>query len=314
MKNNLSRTNLRTARAVVFSNPAAIRDNLPVILLPDDLASWLGRLALLYGVPFNYLVPDERMLPPESIRFFYLDPNWISSLCDGALSIGRNLTADDNSASFNLDKAVSPAAMEKLQTFKTMVRSKILGTTPRAVPQLITGFLLRSSLVLEYPSLGVNAYPLGGTPDDPNPVMLDILRMEQLSPTSDTLICLIAGNAYRVDIHEAPQALHYGIDCYNDNCTVNEQPVMAVKNLHTFTISSAPGPVPNTTVQTITMSTDETPVDISSSFRSNNTRVIDMTTLASKIATANSVTSIDSAEMGFEMTQGVGMVSFYKKQ
>ena len=62
--------------------------------MPDSLTKWLGKLALLTGVPFNYLVPDERMLPLESIRFFYLDPNWVAALSDGAFSIGRNLTAD----------------------------------------------------------------------------------------------------------------------------------------------------------------------------------------------------------------------------
>jgi hypothetical protein len=47
----------------------------------------LKELELLRGVPFNYLVPDERMLPSESIRFFYLDWFWIKCLQDGALSI-----------------------------------------------------------------------------------------------------------------------------------------------------------------------------------------------------------------------------------
>ena len=56
--------------------------------MPQTLVDWLTRLGLLEGVPFNYLVPDEAMLPPESLRFFYLDPNWTSALLDGAMSIG----------------------------------------------------------------------------------------------------------------------------------------------------------------------------------------------------------------------------------
>jgi hypothetical protein len=48
---------------------------------------------VLHGVPFNYLVPDEGMPSPESIRFFYLDMNWVDALLDGAFSIGRNLSA-----------------------------------------------------------------------------------------------------------------------------------------------------------------------------------------------------------------------------
>jgi hypothetical protein len=42
--------------------------------LPQTVTTWFADLALLHGVPFSYLVPDERMLPLESIRFFV----WIS--------------------------------------------------------------------------------------------------------------------------------------------------------------------------------------------------------------------------------------------
>ena len=45
--------------------------------VPQDVSAWLGRLVLLYGLPFHYLISEEQMLPSESIRFFYLDPIWI---------------------------------------------------------------------------------------------------------------------------------------------------------------------------------------------------------------------------------------------
>lgn len=313
--NNLSRTNLKETLKDVYADPGSIRDHLTDPALPDALAAWLARLGLLYGVPFNYLVPDERMLPMESIRFFYLDANWILALNDGAFSIGRNLTADDKNPGLNLDKAVHAGAMEKLNSFKSHIRSKMLGTKSPVPPVVISGFLLRSKVVLEYPSLGVNVYPQDGQPGDPNERMLDILRLERLSPTSDTMICLISGDAFRVDVHEAPQGLHYGIDCYNDNCTVNQKPVMAVKNLHTFTTTTTTDPTSGTKVQSVTMGA-EVDVDISTAFRKGNTRVLDMITLATIIGTTNNPTNpvtVDSAEMGFEMTQGVGMVSFFKQ-
>ena len=56
---------------------------------PPEVTRFCARAVLLYGVPFHYLVPDERMLPPESIRFFYLDPGWIATLIQGATSVGR---------------------------------------------------------------------------------------------------------------------------------------------------------------------------------------------------------------------------------
>lgn len=312
MKKTLTRAHLQNALATTYASPNAIMASLNDPDLPDNLATWLSRLALLNGVPFNYLVPDERMLPQESIRFFYLDQNWLSALSDGAFSIGRNLTADTDSAMLNLDTAVAPGAQQKSFAFTTKVRSKLLGTDPPPVPTLISGFLLRSSLVLDYPSLGVNAYPKGGTPDDKPPVMLDILRLEQLGPKSDTMICLIAGDAWRIDIHEAPQALHYGIDCFLDQCQVQTKPVDAVKNLTTFTITTTTGPN-GTTIQSVTMSDTSTPTDISSAFRSTDTRVLNMQTLAGIISTANSGATVDAAIMGFEMTEGVGMVSFFNQ-
>ncbi len=56
---------------------------------PASVCQWLARRLLLYGVPFSYLVPDERMLPPDSMRFFSLDPGWVKCLLEGACSVGR---------------------------------------------------------------------------------------------------------------------------------------------------------------------------------------------------------------------------------
>jgi hypothetical protein len=88
---------------------------------PAEVKDWLNNLGLLYGVPFYYSVPDERMLPEESIRFFYIDKNWIKSLQDGACSIvgcsQKDLHLEENST--------------------------------------LTGFLLRSILVEAWPGLKV---------------------------------------------------------------------------------------------------------------------------------------------------------------
>ena len=56
--------------------------------LPDELERWLVGLRLLERVPFHYLVPDARMLPAESVRFFYLDRTWTDRLVDGAMAAG----------------------------------------------------------------------------------------------------------------------------------------------------------------------------------------------------------------------------------
>jgi hypothetical protein len=296
-----SRSTLQTGIADTLGDPAAVQSALEQTQLPPALSDWLGRLRLLKGVPFNYLVPDEGMLPPESIRFFYLDMNWVDALFDGAFSIGRNLTTTENAATTNTDAAVVPAARANSGESLTKVRAQALGTpAPQVSLQVVSGFLLRSSVVSEYKGIGVNVYPVGGTPEDNQITLLTILRFEPLGPTSDTLLCLVDGDAFRVDIHEAPEHLHYGIDKYDFDPQSNQ--VTATKIIHTFTKS---GPQ-------VTLSGTASPLDLSSSFRPDSPRVIKMSSLAKQIAGLNNVTDIDSAEMGFEMTEGVGMVSFLK--
>ena len=289
-----------------FADPAAIADSLGDIDVPADIASWLGRLLTLSGVPFEYLVPAEAMLPPESIRFFRLDENWIRALLDGAFSLGRNLTAEASGPSANLDRALlDPVAAQARAA--APLRRRAGAAVPAALdaqgdPASVawTGFLLRSLVVAEYPGLGVNVYPKGHTPDDRDPVLMPVRRLDRLGGGGDTLLCLVEGDAYRVDVHEAPELLHYGIDEYTPP-TGNGAPA-AVKKLHTFTV----GPD-----GAITLSGDSiVTADIGAAFRTRSPRVVRFDALAASIATANEVASIDAAELGFEMTEGVGMVSF----
>lgn len=58
--------------------------------VPKVVTSWLGRLFLLHGVPFNYLIAHEKILKEETLGTFYIDPSWIEALVDGALSIARS--------------------------------------------------------------------------------------------------------------------------------------------------------------------------------------------------------------------------------
>lgn len=49
---------------------------------------WIQGFKRLEGVSPDYLLASSAMLPPESIRFFYVDENWVDALVEGALSIG----------------------------------------------------------------------------------------------------------------------------------------------------------------------------------------------------------------------------------
>jgi len=107
----------------------------PELELPETVRSWFEHLLLLEDVPFHYLVPDERMLPPESIRFFQIDPNWMECLLDGAFSIGRVLQSDHKQDETHREDRIKPI-----------------------LPQRSSGFLLRSDLVAGWPGLQVTGY------------------------------------------------------------------------------------------------------------------------------------------------------------
>ena len=56
---------------------------------PEELKTWISELRKLLGIPYRYLLPDERLLLSDSIRFLALDQNYISALLDGVLSSVR---------------------------------------------------------------------------------------------------------------------------------------------------------------------------------------------------------------------------------
>jgi len=169
--------------------------------LPDSLADWLLALTRLEGVPFSHLVPDPSLLPKESLRFFDVDPAWIESLRDGALSIGRVLSADH---------ALDTAQAERLP-----------------VPPRISGLLLRSSIVADYPALGVRAYWAEKPGDAAGAGQshldaadgyyeLPLLRKAAFAP--DVLLYLFYDSTERgrslnlVDFFIPPQVLHFGFE------------------------------------------------------------------------------------------------------
>jgi hypothetical protein len=159
--------------------------------VPADVSAWLTGLQQLSGLPFSYLVPDARMLPPESIRFFAVDPNWTAALVDGALSLAA-ATAPGASAIAALRPAVLAAS-----------RATATGTATGTAPT--SGFLLRSALVSGWPGLTVTGYadPQGTT------AALPLTRLERLAPT--VLLALFTGVIACVELTEPPQHMHFGV-------------------------------------------------------------------------------------------------------
>jgi hypothetical protein len=170
--------------------------------LPDIVTLWLGKLKLLQGVPFNYLAPNEQMLPLESLRFFYLDLNWINHLVDGAFSIGRTSTKQQSRDAGLLGGVQAHSHAAKLN-LRRQRKTQLFAANLR---QQYTGFLLRSQVVRGWPNLQVNGYSV---PDDINSEIKK-LRMDRVSP--DCILCIFDGEIKQVAIHEPPEQLHCGIE------------------------------------------------------------------------------------------------------
>ncbi|AKT39602.1 hypothetical protein [Chondromyces crocatus] len=153
---------------------------------PRPVAAWFRDLSLLRYIPFSYLVPDARLLPIESIRFFTVDALWMDCLLDGAFSIGRVTDGD----------------------------WKVDAKTPQKHPfRKMSGFFMRSQVVSGWPGLLVEGYSEVIDDEDAVPAAdkaLPLLRMERLS--ENTLLCLFAGELGTVDIHQKPETLHYGLE------------------------------------------------------------------------------------------------------
>ncbi len=168
------------------------RKDKPINFIPPNIKEWFNGVELLKGIPFNYLVPDERLLPPESIRFFWVDPLWIDCLQDGAFSIGRVTDADleddqniHSNEDFNLNQ-----------------------------DRRITGIIMRSKVVSGWPGLIIDGYDEAvadlDSIDETEANLLPLLRMETLA--ENVIICLFQGEVKTVDIHLEPESMHFGLD------------------------------------------------------------------------------------------------------
>ena len=158
--------------------------------LPTAIASWFQDLELLKNVPFNYLVPDTRLLPPESLRFFWIDSYWVDCLQDGAFSVGR-VTKED----LRLDVQSRSLQRSKTQSDKT-----------------ITGFLLHSEVVSGWPGLEIEGYsnPVTGTEFVGPENKLTILRRDQLA--ENILLCFFAGEVKTLDLSIKGSSVNCGVD------------------------------------------------------------------------------------------------------
>jgi hypothetical protein len=235
--------------------------------LPAEVAGFLAHLRLLETVPFQYLLPDDDLLPPESIRFFYLDRNWTDAAVDGALAAGT-FTSAERAMLANRYAEVRDAVD---QAERNIWATRAGGPGHDGPAEVATGLLLRSRAVSGWPGLHVRAYR-GGS-EEP----MRMLRIERLAPA--VLLALVDGIPDKVVLEEPRQGIQFGVDADDDGTFhVN------VRN----PADGSPAGVPPEPVP----------------FRAGSPGVIDMTKLRDRLeATGQVGGDLDSAEYALQMLQ-----------
>lgn len=190
----------------------------------EPIITWLARLYLLYEVPFANLVADNRMLPKESIRFFYVDRNWLEVMLEGAMSLGIHHSRDEL-----FSVITSDFVLEEVYKLIHTVRDMMLGistvTPDDAGSGAFAGMLLRSAVVSGWPGMEVHAYhEVNVNPDvagSEEPFVqsanrpMNLLRLSKLS--DDVLLCLFPAVPAWIEIDQPKEGLHFGAQVNDDN-------------------------------------------------------------------------------------------------
>ncbi|MCK8462472.1 hypothetical protein MUY35_01245 [Aliiroseovarius sp. S1339] len=182
-------------------------------IAPQEILTFLARLRLLQGVPFNNIVPDTELLPNESIRFFYLDRAWTDAIVQGALSVATGNTIERAQL-----ERLYPQIEKEIDEAERQVRAP--GGEPALTGEagLVTGFLMRSAAVAGWPGMHVRAYsqpPAGSATEvfpESHPSRIKLLRLERLSPA--VLLCLFDGLPKVLHIEEPRQGLQFGYNLH----------------------------------------------------------------------------------------------------
>ena len=268
---------LKQLESIFLNLPLSPKHSDALIDLPLYVLQWFRDLALLKGIPFNYLVPDEKLLPSESIRFFCVDPLWVDCLLDGAFSIGRVTGAD--------------------VTEDSVTRSRESGIT-RDSEEKLTGIIMRSQVVAGWPGLLVDGYDTAvadaDSIDSTEGNLLPLVRMDKLA--KDVLICIFKGEVKTVDIHQKPEAMHSGVDPFGvDDTEITKDLRNANGELIVGSQISVPWNNPAKRVINFVQLAD----DMKTWFNSDG---------------GGNVANFTSAQFGLQMMEGVQKVRFVKEE
>jgi hypothetical protein len=191
--------------------PVVVTDDGIDSAIPQELRNWLVRLRLLEGVPFANLVADTELLPPESIRWFYLDRRWTDALVQGALSVGT-VNSDDRTHLAAQYEAIRDELDQEERNYRRRAGTSRFGGKVEAV----SGFILRSQAVSGWPAIHVRAFSVDPDESDDatfpeeDPRRMRLLRLERLAPA--VLFCMFDGIPQVVHLEEPRQGVQFGFD------------------------------------------------------------------------------------------------------
>lgn len=145
----------------------------------------------LIDIPAQYLVTDPSHLPQESLRFFFIDQNWVDALVDGALSLGNQIDPKEDRVRSKIKKAIN----RHLDT----VDDKFGYKPP--LPRF--GFLMRSVVVAQFSDLKVEVELIEGITKPPVLLRHDIL-------SEDTMMGFFSERP----VEEALKTLTFTLPCH----------------------------------------------------------------------------------------------------
>lgn len=178
--------------------------------IPQTLRNWLEDKLLLFDVPFNYLVPNEKMLKEETLANFHMDYGWIECLLDGALSIAWT---SDSENLMNQVMEKGPWSRIKNQADQMAAELKEIKDKDKVIsPSLngfISGFMLRSKLISGWIGVKVFAKGVDASLEDDLDWLVP-LRLERIK--DDILFCLFDRKVRQIVIIQPPESMHFGLE------------------------------------------------------------------------------------------------------
>jgi hypothetical protein len=105
------------------------------------ILKWISEKLYLTDIPAHVLFPDPSFIPEESLRFFFIDDNWMDCLIDGALSVANHVARDDD------------AVRDEIKQVYNAYLSDTRLPNPPQIPRY--GFILTSKIIKVMPDLRI---------------------------------------------------------------------------------------------------------------------------------------------------------------